>query len=299
MALHRVPLVRHRFVEVEGIPVFYRESVPSRPVPGAPPLLLLHGFPSASHQYRRLIDVLGDRYRILAPDYPGFGHTGLPRRRADGGAFDFTFDALARVVEGFVAALGLESFALYVFDFGAPVGMRLATRHPGRVAGLIVQNGNMYEEGLSDGARGFIALRREDEGAADQVRGLLTLAGTRMQYEAGVVDPELLSPDGWTLDQSFLDRPERAEAQLDLAFDYKSNVELYPVWQEWLRYNRPPALIVWGRGDPFFPEPGARAYRRDLPDAGIHVLDSGHFLLEDRLNEVAALVDGFMVRLGG
>lgn len=254
MSLHRVPVVRHAHVDVGPVRVFYRESIPADPVPAAPPLLLLHGFPSASHQYRRLIDLLGDRYRMIAPDYPGFGQTGLPPRRADGSAFEFSFEALADVVEGFVDAIGLDRFALYVFDFGAPVGMRLATRRPDAIAGLVVQNGNIYDEGLSDAARGFIALKREDEGAEAQIRGLLTLEGTRMQYETGTRDAACLAPDGWTLDQAYLDRPGIVDAQIDLALDYKSNLALYPSWQTWLRTHRPPLLVTWGRGDPFFPE---------------------------------------------
>lgn len=284
-----VPRVAHRFVEVDGLPVFYRESLPADP--GAPVLLLLHGFPSASHQYRRLIDALGARYRLVAPDYPGFGHTGVP----DG--FTFTFDRLADVVEGFVAALGLTRFALYVFDFGAPVGFRLAARQPGLASGLVVQNGNAYEEGLSDFARGFIAQTPSTPGAEEQVRGLLTLGATRGQYEGGTGDPTLVAPDGWTLDQHFLDLPGRDQPQLDLMFDYKSNLERYAGWQEWLRTHTPPTLVVWGRNDIFFPEAGAHAYKRDVPDAEIHVFDTGHFALEEKLPEIAPLIDAFLARV--
>ncbi|MBO2465735.1 alpha/beta hydrolase [Actinomadura sp. LCR2-06] len=279
----------HRYLDVDGVRVFYRESVPERS--GAPVLLLLHGFPSASHQFRRLIDVLGARYRLIAPDYPGFGHTQAP----DG--FTYAFDRLADIVEGFVQRLGLSRFAMYVFDFGAPVGFRLAERHPEWIAGLVVQNGNAYAEGLSDAARDFIALRPGQDGAEETVRGLLTLDGTRGQYETGVAGVEAIAPDGWTLDQHFLDLPGRKEAQVALAFDYHSNVERYGAWQAWLRAHTPPTLIVWGRGDPFFPEPGARAYLRDLPDAELHVLDTGHFALEDRLPEIAPLIAAFLDRL--
>ncbi|QKG24345.1 alpha/beta hydrolase family protein [Actinomadura verrucosospora] len=186
---------------------------------------------------------------------------------------------------------------MYVFDFGAPVGFRLAERHPEWIAGLAVQNGNAYTDGLSDAARDFIALRPGQDGAEETVRGLLTLDGTRGQYETGVADVEAIAPDGWTLDQHFLDLPGRKEAQVALAFDYHSNVERYPAWQAWLRAHTPPTLIVWGRGDPFFPEPGARAYLRDLPDAELHVLDTGHFALEDRLPEIAPLLAAFLDRL--
>ncbi|CAL9406724.1 alpha/beta hydrolase [Streptomyces sp. Tu 3180] len=285
-----LPVARtvHRHLDVEGVRVFYRESVPERP--DAPVLLLLHGFPSASHQFRRLIDVLGSRYRLVAPDHPGFGHTRTPH------GFVHTFDRLADITEGFVRRLGLTRFALYMFDFGAPIGFRLAERHPGRIAGLVVQNGNAYQEGLSDAARAFIALRPETPGAEKTVRDLLTLPGTRGQYETGVLDPELLAPDGWTLDQHFLDLPGRKDAQVALAFDYRSNLERYDRWQSWLRVRVPPTLITWGVGDPFFTEAGARAYLRDLPDAELHLFDTGHFALETHLPEIAPLIADFLDR---
>ncbi|GAA1527367.1 alpha/beta fold hydrolase [Actinomadura kijaniata] len=278
----------HRHLDVDGVRVFYRESLPERP--DAPVLLLLHGFPSASHQFRRLIDALGARHRLIAPDYPGFGHTEAP----DG--FAHSFDRLADVIEGFVGKLGLERFVMYVFDFGAPVGFRIAERLPERIAGLVVQNGNAYEEGLSEGARDFIALRPDVPGAEDTIRGLLTLSGTRGQYETGVADPETVAPDGWTLDQHFLDLPGRKEAQVALAFDYHSNVERYGRWQAWLREHTPPTLITWGADDPFFPAPGARAYLRDLPDAELHLFDTGHFALETHLPEIAPLIAAFLDR---
>ncbi|MEU1877739.1 alpha/beta hydrolase [Streptosporangium sp. NPDC020072] len=277
--------IAHRFVDVDGVRVFYREAGPA----DAQTLLLLHGFPSASHQFRRLIDALGDRFHLVAPDYPGFGHTQAP----DG--FVYSFDRLADVVEGFVDRLGLGRFAVYMFDFGAPVGFRLAVRRPELVAGLVVQNGNAYEEGLSEQARGFIAL---GPGQEDQVRGLLTLEATRGQYEGGTSDPETISPDGWTLDQHFLDLPGRKEAQVALAFDYRSNVARYPEWQEWLRANRPPTLVVWGSNDPFFVAEGARAYLRDVPEAELHLFDTGHFALEEKLPEITPLIADFLERVG-
>nr|WP_225311126.1 alpha/beta hydrolase [Microbispora cellulosiformans] len=286
-----VPRTRHRHVDVDGVRVFYRESVPDESGGDVPVMLLLHGFPSASHQFRRLIDVLGARYRLIAPDYPGFGHTEAPT------GFTYTFDNLAHVTEGFAERLGLTRFVMYVFDFGAPVGFRLAARHPEWIAGLVVQNGNAYEEGLSAGARAFVALRPDVEGDEDRVRTLLTQEATRAQYEGGTADPTLVAPDGWTLDQHFLDLPGRKEAQVALAFDYHTNVERYPIWQAWLRRHQPPALIAWGRDDPFFPEPGAHAYLRDLPDAELHVLDTGHFALEDRLPEIAPLIAAFLDRV--
>ncbi|HZC14983.1 MAG TPA: alpha/beta hydrolase [Thermoleophilaceae bacterium] len=292
MEVLNVPRVAHRFVAVDGVRVFYREAGP----PDAPTMLLLHGFPSASHQFRRLIDALGSRYRLIAPDYPGFGHNDAPAAASVGGPFAYTFDRLADVIEGFCARLGLDRFVMYVFDFGAPVGFRLATRHPEWVAGLVVQNGNAYEEGLSAGARQFVALRRDVGGDEAKVRALFTLPATRGQYVSGTTDPELIASDGWTLDQHFLDRPGRQEIQLDLAFDDHTNLALYPRWQAWLREHTPPTLITWGRGDPFFPEPGARAYLRDVPDAELHLFDTGHFALEEHLPEIAPLIATFLDR---
>lgn len=283
-----VPRIAHRRVLVDGVEVFYRESLPTRA--DAPTLLLLHGFPSASHQFRRLMDAIGDNVRVVAPDYPGFGYTVAPE------GFVYSFDRLADIVEGFLEAVGLRRFAMYVFDFGAPVGFRVAERHPEWVEKLIVQNGNAYEEGLSAGARDFIALRPGQPGGEEAIRNLLTLEGTRSQYEGGVTDVSLIAPDGWTLDQYFLDLPGRKEAQVALAYDYKSNVERYPAWQAWMREHTPPTLIVWGRDDMFFPEPGARAYLRDLPGAELHVLDTGHFALEHRLPEIAPLIADFLTR---
>ncbi|MFI6316999.1 alpha/beta fold hydrolase [Nonomuraea sp. NPDC050556] len=281
-----VARITHNQVDVDGVQVFYRESVPDDA--DAPVLLLLHGFPTASHQFRRLMDALGSRFRLIAPDYPGFGHTQAP----DG--FTYSFDRLADVTEGFVQALGLSRFAMYVFDFGAPVGFRLAERHPEWITGLVVQNGNAYEDGLSPMARDFVALRPATEGAEDIVRGLLTLEGTRGQYETGVADLSLLAPDAWTLDQHFLDLPGRKEAQVALAFDYHSNVERYPAWQAWLREHTPPTLVVWGTGDLFFTEAGARAFLRDLPDAQLHLFEAGHFALETHLPEIAPLIAEFL-----
>ncbi|MFD7458040.1 MULTISPECIES: alpha/beta fold hydrolase [unclassified Streptomyces] len=278
----------HRHIDVDGVDVFYRESLPDRP--DAPVLLLLHGFPSASHQFRRLIDTLGRHHRLIAPDYPGFGHTRAPED------FTYTFERLTDVVEGFTERLGLTRYTMYLFDFGAPVGLRLALRRPDRVAGLVVQNGNAYLDGLSDAAREFTALTPDTPGAERTVLDLFTLAATRAQYEGGTADPALIAPEGWLLDQHFLDRPGRKQAQLALAYDYKSNLAAYPDWQAWLRSHRPPALVTWGTGDPFFTPDGARAYLRDLPDAELHLFDTGHFALEDHLPEIAPLIADFLDR---
>jgi putative NADH-flavin reductase/pimeloyl-ACP methyl ester carboxylesterase len=285
--------IAHRHVEVDGLRIFYREVEAPE---GAPTLLLLHGFPSSSHQFGRLIEALGGRFRLIAPDYPGFGYSDAPQSSSAGGSFEYSFDALADAMEGFVRALGLDRFMMYVFDFGAPVGFRLAERHPDWIAGLVVQNGNLYEAGLSPLARDFIALRPEEEGAEARIRDILTLPATRDQYLHGASDPEAIAPDGWTLDHHFLELPGRKQIQVDLAFDYHSNVERYARWQAWLRRHRPPTLVVWGRNDPFFVEAGATAFAGDVPDAEVHVFDTGHFALEERLDEIAPLIGSFLER---
>ncbi len=288
MTLSTLAQIEHRFVDVDGVLVFYRETKPERP--DAPALLLLHGFPSGSHQFRRLIDLLGAQYRIIAPDYPGFGHTEAPDD------FTYSFDRLADITEGLIQRLGLERFTMFVFDFGAPVGFRIAERHPEWIAGLIVQNGNAYEDGLSEAARHVLTLSPQDPGAEDTLHELFTITGTRAQYETGVTDPGLIALDGWTLDQHFLDLPGRKEAQLALFFDYHTNIERYDLWQAWLRQHTPPTLITWGCNDPYFIEPGAHAYLRDLPDAELHLLDTGHFALESHLPSIAPLIADFLDR---
>ncbi|MFF4430295.1 alpha/beta fold hydrolase [Streptomyces sp. NPDC001513] len=288
-ARRTIPTIQHRTVDVDGVRVAYRESGPA----DGPVLLLLHGFPTASYQFARLMDALGDTpYRLIAPDYPGFGRTEAPA------GFTYTFDRLADIVESFTDALGLDRYALYVFDFGAPVGLRLATRRPERVTGLIVQNGNAYEEGLSDAAREFAGLRREVPGNEERIRGLFTLEGTRFQYETGVADTGLISPDSLTLDVHHLGLPGRADAQADLAFDYGSNFAHYPAWQAWLRSAGVPVLVVWGAGDPFFTPAGAKAYLQDVPDAAVHVFEgAGHFALETHLPQIAPLIEDFLTDL--
>ncbi|MET7302540.1 alpha/beta hydrolase [Embleya sp. NPDC005575] len=290
MALASFPDVAHRYVDVGDTRVFYREAGPA----DAPVLLLLHGFPSASHQFRRLIDALGTRYRLIAPDYPGFGHSDDPDRTAS----RYSFERITDTVEGFCLALALDRFVAYLFDFGGPVGLRLAARRPEWFAGLVVQNANAYDEGLSDLARGMAANRLGVEGAEDRVREILVLPVTRSQYEGGAADPARIAPDGWTLDQHFLDLPGRKEIQVDLALDYHTNIERYPAWQQWLRENQPPTLILWGRDDAFFPEAGAHAYLQDLPAAEVHVFDTGHFALEEKLPEIAPLIADFLDRNG-
>jgi pimeloyl-ACP methyl ester carboxylesterase len=285
------PKIHHGYANVEGVRVFYRETGP----PEAVPVLLLHGFPSGSHQFRRLLDALGSRYRLIAPDYPGFGHSEAPDRET----FTYSFEHLTDIVEGFVAALQLKRFVLYVFDFGGPIGFRLATRHPEKILGLIVQNANAYDEGMSEMALGLAANRPGTLGAAAAIREILVLPATRGQYENGAEDPSLIAPDGWTLDQHFLDLPGRKDIQVKLALDYHTNVALYPTWQRWLRTYHPPTLIVWGRGDAFFLEAGARAYTRDVPDAELHMFNTGHFALEENLAEIAPLIAHYLDTIEG
>lgn len=283
----------HRFADVGGLRIFYREAGP----PDAPVLLLLHGFPSSSHQYVRLMAALGTRFRLIAPDMPGFGHSDAPAAQSDGGAQRYSFDQLAHWMDGFCEVMGLRRFVLYLFDYGGPVGMRMAEAHPERIAGLVVQNANAYTEGLSQIAQGLVAQTPASPGGAQFVRGLLTADMTRSQYVTGAQRPERVSPDGWTMDQHFLDLPGRAAIQVELALDYQSNVALYPKWQGWLRAHRPPALILWGRNDPFFLEAGAHAYLRDLPEAQLHLFETGHFALEESLAEIAPRVLAFTSRL--
>ncbi|QSQ20915.1 alpha/beta hydrolase [Pyxidicoccus parkwayensis] len=288
----RVPEVRYRTVKVEGLDIFYREAGPS----DAPVLLLLHGFPTSSHMFRNLIPALADRYHVIAPDYPGFGQSSAPERSA----FAYTFDNLARVVEGFTEAVGVKRYALYVMDYGAPVGFRLATRHPERVSALIVQNGNAYEEGLGE----FWAQLRKywsqpTQENRDALRSLLTLDATKWQYTNGVPDTSLVSPDTWTVDQAGLDRPGNADIQLDLFYDYRTNLPLYPAWQAYFRKYQPPTLVVWGKNDAIFIAAGAAPYQRDLPKATVHLLDAGHFALESSGPRITALIRDFLARNRG
>lgn len=294
MSALSLPAITHRTADVSGVRVFYRETGPERA--DVPIVLLLHGFPSSSAQYRRLMDALGTEHRLIAPDYPGFGRTVAP---AD---FGYSFETLTDVIEGFVEALGLTAegrrLAVYAFDFGGPVAFRLAERHPEWIAALIIQNANAYSDGLSPAARALTAERPGVPGAEDRVRAILTEEVTRSQYEGGTTDPTLVAPDGWTLDQHYLDLPGRDAAQIALALDYHSNVDRYPHWQRWLADHRPPTLILWGDGDPFFTVDGAKAYLRDLPDATLHVFRTGHFALEEKLPEMAPLIGEFLDSLG-
>ena len=274
--------------QVGDVGVFYREAGPR----DAPVLLLLHGFPTSSHMFRDLIPLLADRYHVIAPDLPGFGNTVAPGR----GTFEYSFDRLAEVIEGFVDAMGLARYALYIFDYGAPTGLRLAMRHPERVSAIISQNGNAYVEGFSKVWEPWQAYWREPSPAnREACRAALTDAAIHVQYEHGA-PLGLVSPDGLTLDMHFMRRPEAQEIQLDLILSYRTNVALYPEFQAYFRKHQPPLLAVWGRNDPFFIPPGAEAYRRDLPEAEVHFLDTGHFALETHAAEVARLMRDFLER---
>jgi pimeloyl-ACP methyl ester carboxylesterase len=279
--------VRYRTAEVDSVKLFYREAGDA----AAPALLLLHGFPSASHMFRDLIPLLADRFHIIAPDLPGFGQSDMPPR----GAFDYTFDNIARVIDRFTEVIGLDRFAIYVFDYGAPVGFRIAAKHPDRTTAIISQNGNAYEEGLSDGWDPIRAYWREPSQAnRDALRAFLSPETTRWQYTHGVTDPATISPDGYSLDNFYLARPGADEIQLDLFGDYKSNVALYPAFQAYFREQQPALLAVWGRNDPFFLPPGAEAFKRDIPGAIVRFFDTGHFALETHAAEIAAAIRNFL-----
>ena len=286
------PAVSYRTANVEGIDVFYREAGPR----DALPVVLLHGFPSSSFMFRDLIPLLADRFRVLAPDYPGFGYSDFPDREG----FEYGFASYARLVAGFLDGIGVERCALYVQDYGAPIGLRVALRTPERIAALIVQNGNAYVEGLSEEWQPLEAYWRDPTAERrEQLRGWLTPAGIRAQYVAGLPEETAarMNPDAWMHDALLLARPGNIDLQLDLFHDYRTNVELYPAFQSFLRNYRPPTLVAWGRRDPFFTVAGAQSYRRDVPDAEIHLLDTGHFALETHVRDIAALMRGFLGRV--
>lgn len=276
--------VSYRTVDVDGIPVFYREAGPA----GAPRLLLLHGYPSSSHMFRDLIPLLADRFHIVAPDLPGFGQSGDPKAN--------TFDSIADTIERFTEIVGFERYAVYVFDYGAPTGFRLAIRRPDRITGIISQNGNAYLEGLSDGWNPIRAYW-EDPSPANRnaLRALLAPEATYWQYSHGVPDPSAISPDGYTPDDHYLARPGAHDVQLDLFGDYKSNIALYPAFQDYFRTHKPRFLAVWGRHDPFFLPPGAEAFQRDIPEARVTFFDTGHFALETHAAGIAAEIRDFFL----
>ncbi len=280
---------RHKNVTIDGLDIFYREAGPK----GAPTVLLLHGFPTSSHMFRNLIPALSDRYHVVAPDYPGYGNSSMPALDA----FDYTFDRMAEIIEALTVELELDSYSIYLMDYGAPIGYRLAAKYPERVDTLIVQNGNAYDEGLRefwDPIKAYWKNKTPEN--ADQLRGLLTLDATKWQYTHGIRNQEVISPDNWNMDQSLLDRPGNQEIQLAMFYDYGSNPPLYPEWQAYFREHQPPTLVVWGKNDPIFPAEGAHPYKRDLKNLEFHLLDTGHFALEEDGAVIAQLIRDFLER---
>ncbi|MFE9748926.1 alpha/beta fold hydrolase [Saccharothrix saharensis] len=285
-------MTSYRYADIHGQRVFYREAGHA----DAPVLVLLHGFPTSSHMFRELIPRLADRYRVIAPDHVGFGHSAAPS--VDG--FDYTFDALTDITLGLLDHLGVRRHALYIQDYGAPIGLKIASRHPERVTAIITQSGNAYTEGFTPFWEPLFAYATNPGPDTEPaVRALLTPEATRWQYTHGVKDPSRISPDTWAHDQALLDRPGNAEVQLALFRDYRHNLDAYPLFQRYFRETRVPLLAVWGRHDEIFGPDGALAYRRDLPAAEIHLLDAGHFALEDHLDTITGYIRGFLGRVLG
>jgi pimeloyl-ACP methyl ester carboxylesterase len=283
----RVPHTSIHRVEADGVNVFYREAGPAN----APVMLLLHGFPASSFQYRELIPRLADRYRVIAPDLPGFGFTEVPEKRN----YKYSFDALANTIMAFTDVLDLKRYALYVFDYGAPTGFRLAMARPERITAIVSQNGNAYEEGLGDAWALIQRYWREPSaGNRETLRHALDPAGLRSQYTDGVPHPEMIAPEGYTLDAAMIARPGNMDIQLDLFLDYANNVKLYPAFHEYFRKSKPPLLAIWGKFDPFFIPAGAESFRKDNPNATVQFLDTGHFALETHVEEIAAAMRTFL-----
>lgn len=284
----QVPQTHIRRVLADGVEVFYREAGPT----DAPVVLLLHGFPTSSFQYRELIPRLADKYHVIAPDLPGFGFTEVPAARN----YKYSFDALAKTIEAFTEALNLKHYALYVFDYGAPTGLRLAMAHPERVTAIVSQNGNAYEEGLGDAWAPIRKYWSEPNAANREVvrNAALSPEGVRFQYLEGVPHPEQIAPEGYTLDYAMVSRPGNTDIQLDLFLDYANNVKLYPAFQEYFRKSKPPTLAIWGKHDPFFIPPGAEAFKRDNPNASVQFLHTGHFALETHVQDIAIAMREFL-----
>jgi pimeloyl-ACP methyl ester carboxylesterase len=284
-----IPLTSIHRIQADGVTVFYREAGPAN----APVVLLLHGFPTSSFQYRELIPRLADHYRVIAPDLPGFGFTEVPEERH----YKYTFDALANTIQAFTDALNLKRYALYVFDYGAPTGFRLAMARPESITAIVSQNGNAYEEGLGDA---WAPIRQYWEHPTPEnretLRQALSPAGLRWQYTEGVPHPSIIAPEGYTLDAALIQRPGNMDIQLDLFLDYANNVKLYPAFQKYFRKSQPPLLAIWGKSDPFFIPPGAEAYARDNPNAIVQFLDTGHFALETHLEEITGAMRQFLAK---
>jgi pimeloyl-ACP methyl ester carboxylesterase len=281
-----------RRIEADGVSVFYREAG----APGAPLVLLLHGFPTSSFQFREFIPRLADQYHVIAPDLPGFGFTEVPDRRH----YQYSFDGLAETILAFTDALGLARYALYVFDYGAPTGFRLAMARPDRVTAIVSQNGNAYEEGLGSA---WAPIRRywsqPSSENREAIRKALNLEGLRREYSSGISNPDLIAPEGYTLDAALMARPGNTDIQLDLFLDYANNLRLYPAFQEYFRRSQPPLLAIWGKHDPYFVPAGAEAFRRDNPNAVVQFLDTGHFALETHVEEIALATKRFLAKMVG
>ncbi len=278
----------HHTIEVEDQSIFYREAGDKN----APTIVLLHGFPTSSHMYRNLIPELAEKYHVIAPDYPGFGNSSMPTVTE----FEYSFDNLAKITDKFLAKVGADEYTLYVMDYGAPIGFRIAAAHPERVQGLIIQNGNAYDEGLRDFWNPIKAYWKDKTTANGQALAdaLLTIGATEWQYTNGTRNKASISPDNWIVDQAKLDRPGNKEIQLELFYSYGTNPALYPEWQEYFRDEQPPTLLVWGKGDYIFPEEGAHPYKRDLKNLDFHILDTGHFALEEDGKTISTLILKFM-----
>jgi pimeloyl-ACP methyl ester carboxylesterase len=283
----RIPFTAHHRIDVDGVRIFYREAGPA----DAPVILLLHGFPTSSFQYRELIPRLADRYHVIAPDLPGFGFTEVPKERG----YTYNFENIANTILAFTNALKLTRYALYVFDYGAPTGFRMALMAPERVTAIVSQNGNAYKEGLGDAWQPIQRYWREPTlEHRNAIRAGLNLEGMRHEYSVGIPDPDLISPEGYTLDAALLARPGNVDIQLDLFLDYANNVKIYPKFQEYFRQAKPPLLAIWGKFDPYFIPPGAEAFKKDIPNAQVEFLPTGHFALETHLVEIAAKMRAFL-----
>jgi pimeloyl-ACP methyl ester carboxylesterase len=282
-------VIKNHNINIDGQTIFYREAGNKEKTPT---ILLLHGFPSSSHMFRNLMPALADKFHLVAPDYPGFGNSSMPTVDE----FEYTFDHLAVVIDKFVKQIGLEKFSLYVMDYGAPIGYRLAVKHPERIEALILQNGNAYDEGLREFWEPLKAYWREPNGNnKDALRKFLTIEATKWQYTHGVKNESAISPDNWIFDQSLLDRPGNKEIQLQLFYDYRTNPPLYPQWQDYFRKYQPPTLVVWGRNDLIFSKEGAVPYQRNLKNIEVHLLDTGHFALEEEGELIADLISRFLL----
>jgi pimeloyl-ACP methyl ester carboxylesterase len=286
----KMQTTKFKKIEVNGVNIAYREAGN----PESPTIVLLHGFPSSSHQYRKVLNQLSDEFHLIAPDYPGFGNSDFP----SSSDYEYTFDNIANTIDSFLEKKGVESYSLMIQDYGAPIGFRIATAHPERVAAIINQNGNAYEEGLGDAWEGIRALWKDrNKDTEDPILPAFSLDGLEWQYTHGTRNSENINPDTWHLDYLRLSRPNAHKVNLDLFYDYQNNLKLYPKWQQYLRDNQPPLLIVWGKNDAFFPESGAEAFKRDVKDIDYNVYDTGHFALEEDGDEIIAKMRAFMKKI--